>query len=97
MTPEEENEPAQEGSSKTENPTVLIRGADGALYLIKEDQLAPGRLEPEDAKIITEILEAAHENPVVEQLTRKVIEEIRGAGKGPSVASNTFINDVRRE
>jgi len=97
MTPEEENQSVQEDSKKKASSQALIRGADGALYLINEDELAPYKLDPEETHLVAKAIEAGHEDLVVVRLPRAIVEWLEAQGRGPSVSSDTYFNDLRRE
>jgi hypothetical protein len=55
---------------------TLVRGADGALYLLTENK-APVKLKEKEAKIVTQILE-----DVEDQLARSVKEAVPSLGSG---------------
>lgn len=56
---------------------VLVRGADGALYLVTEKDLAPFRVPEDRAKQLTEILENARKDVVVYDLSSSAIKQIQ--------------------
>ena len=55
---------------------TLVRGADGALYVLTGKDLAPFKLPEEKAEKVTQILKDAQENLVVAKLSSRVIQEM---------------------
>ena len=68
----EESKTSGSGQKKT-----LIRGADGALYLLSDSDLAPFRVEDTKSESVTRILKDAEHNPKVKELPRDVVKEIQ--------------------
>ncbi len=83
---------------KTRKRKTLVRGADGALYLLTDKDLTPFKLPEEKAEKVTQILKDAQENPVVAKLSRRVIQEmdLARAVDVPVVSGEIFINTVRK-
>jgi hypothetical protein len=92
-----EEKPASEKPKRK----ILVRGADGALYLLTHKDLAPFKLEEDKAEKVTKILEKAHENPVVTKLPARVIEELDLAKAVAisivCVSGEIFTNTVRKQ
>ncbi len=61
---------------KTPKRKTLVRGADGALYLLTDKDLRPFKLPEEKAKKVTQILKDAQENLVVAKLSSRAIQEM---------------------
>lgn len=83
-------------SDETPERKIFVRGADGALYALSLDELAPFKLSEEQSESVTEILEDADKNPVAAQLPADVVEQIQAAGgcvkisaESPQVFTNT--------
>jgi hypothetical protein len=85
-------------ASSTRERKTLVRGADGALYLLTEKDLAPFKLQEKKAKILTQILEDAREDVVVAELSSSVIKRIQSMNgcvhTGPP---EIFLNTWRKE
>ncbi len=80
--------------------TILVRGADGGLYLLTDDALAPFKLHKQKAEAVTKILQKAEKNPAPKKLSKRVINEIEGIHTLMSeiqLTAETFINDVPRK
>lgn len=76
---------------------TLVRGADGELYLLTDDALAPFKLHEQKAEKVTKILEKAQRNPVPAKLPKRVINEIEGIhtlANLVEVSAETYINNV---
>jgi hypothetical protein len=85
-------------TSKTRKRKMLVRGADGALYLLTRKDLAPFKLPEEKAEKVTEILKDEHENLVVAKLSSKVLHEMDFSKSVSSASSSEiFINTVRKK
>jgi ribosomal protein S26 len=85
---------------KTPKRKTLVRGADGALYLLTDKDLAPFKLPEEKAEKVTQILKNTQENPVVAKLSRRVIREMDLARAVSvsivCVSGEIFVNTVRK-
>jgi hypothetical protein len=74
---------------------TLVRGADGALYLLSQSDLAPFKVHEKKAKKLNEILTAAQKNPAVTKLSSKVVKDIQAVegciavGGPPDIHINT--------
>jgi len=79
------------GKSKRQ---ILVRGADGGLYLLTDADLAPYKLSTEAAEAVTEVLKHADEDPKAEKLPSQVIKDIRNEGSGLDVTADTYVNNV---
>ena len=85
---------------KKRGRTILVRGADGGLYLLTDDALAPFKLHKPQAEAVTKILQRAEKNPVPKKLPEGLINEIEGIHTKKSevqTSAETFINDVPRK
>ena len=92
----EKTKPARKKGERT----ILVRGADGGLYLLTDDALAPFKLHKHKAEAVTKILRKAERNPVPRKLPKDLINEIEGIHTRMSevqTSAETFINDVRRK
>ena len=74
--PGEEN-PGGANEGETPKNGVLVRGADGALYMLTEEDLQPFKVGEEKAKKIREILSEAPKEVVVRKLTPNVIKKLQ--------------------
>ena len=68
-------------SPATKQPGVMIRGADGALYIVTEKDLAPFRVPEEKARQISDILAAAPAEIVSSNLSPDVMETLHKLAK----------------
>ena len=85
-------------TSKRPKRKMLVRGADGALYLLTGKDLAPFKLREKNAEKVTQILKHAHENLVVAKLSSGVIHEMDFSKSVNSASSSEiFINTVRKK
>jgi len=73
----------------------LVRGADGALYLLSHRDLAPFKVHEKKAKKLNQILKDAQKNPVVTKLSSSLVKRIQAvegcifAGAAPDIHMNT--------
>ena len=80
---EPENESAATGGESTgaSQPGVMIRGADGALYIVTEKDLAPFRVPNDKAKELTRILGGAPTNMVSYDLPADLMRTVHELAK----------------
>jgi hypothetical protein len=93
------HEPKEE-SEKTSDNGVIIRGADGELYMLTEDALSKFKLTKQQNKEVTEILKESHENPVPAKLPQIVIDQIKNIktpARGIILPPHTIVNVSRRD
>jgi hypothetical protein len=79
---------------------MLVRGADGGLYLLTDNALAPFKLRKQKADAVTKILEEAQNNPVPFKLSERLVKEIQGIRTFFDiihVSTETFINNIPRK
>jgi hypothetical protein len=79
---------------------ILVRGADGGLYLLTDNALAPFKLHKQKAEEVTKILKKAQKNPVPTKLSKHLIKDIEGIHTLWSlidVSAQTYINDIPRK
>ena len=69
------------GSSASNQPGVMIRGADGALYIVTEKDLAPFRVSDEKAQKLTEVLGGAPAEIVSYDLAPDVMRSVHALAK----------------
>lgn len=91
----EPNEEKNAESNEPEMPKqgVLIRGADGELYVLTKEDLAPFRMDPEKARRLTEILGAAPKDVVVRELPRNILREIQVLNRAVATNVEVFLRD----
>jgi hypothetical protein len=90
----EKAEPARKKRARK----TLVRGADGGLYVLTDNALAPFRLSEENTEKVTQILKDAHENLVVAKLSSRVIHEMDFSKSVSSASSSEiFINTIRKK
>ena len=101
MIPAKEEPKSETAKRKMPKRKTLVRGADGALYLLTDRDLAPFKLPEEKAEKVTKILKHAHENPVLAKLSRRVLQEMDLARAVTvsvvCVSGEIFINNVRKK
>jgi hypothetical protein len=93
MAEPKEEKNAESYESEMPKQGVLIRGADGELYALSKEDLAPFRMDPEKARRLTEILGTAPKDFVVRKLPRNILREIQGLNRAVSTNVEVFLHD----
>lgn len=63
-----------------ESQGLLIRGADGALYLLAGNDLTPYKLKEKQAASVRRVLKKEHVDPIVSKFNDKIVKELRALG-----------------
>lgn len=93
------HEPKEENEA-TSGKGVIIRGADGELYILTEDALSKFKLTKEQNKEVTEVLQEWNDNPVATKLPGRVIlqiKDIKTPAHGILIPADTIVNVSRRD
>ncbi len=88
--PGEEN-PGGANEGETPKNGVLVRGADGALYMLTEEDLQPFKVEEEKAKEIREILSEAPKEVVVRKLASNVIKQLQAISRSVLTSVEVYL------
>ena len=81
MDPDYQSPESSGESSPPKQPGVMIRGADGALYIVTEKDLAPFRVPEDKARQLTDMLAKAPAEIVSYDLSPDVMEDVHRLAK----------------
>jgi hypothetical protein len=71
---------------------VLIRGADGSLYALTEDDLKPFKVNEEKAKALTHILNKADKHVVTYDLSHDNLDELGAMARSVATHVEVFLH-----